>query len=335
MPEVSIVMPAYNAEKYISEAIESVRGQDFADWELIIVDDASTDGTLKIIEYFAKEDARIKYMSSAHNSGSARVPRLKAVSMAVSNWIFSLDADDFIASDYLTKMTRRAETTHSDLVLGRMQLIDGSKNSLMYCIPGSNYDMNQILTAYQALTKTIGKWEFGFNGALVKTDYYRRLPNDGHNEMNMDEVDSRRLLLMAEQVAFCEAVYYYRQHKDSITKKISMKSFDRMCTSFELLSFLAKAVPEDKEIRILQMRECWASVSNSLLLLFKYHSSFSANERLCVHRNIRIYYKECQRQERYLRMSAVKKRFLLRGYSCIFLVKTLCFNLRKLKHSIG
>ena len=194
--------------------------------------------------------------------------------------------------------------------------------------------MNQILTGHQALTKTIGKWEIGFNGALVKTDYYRRLPNDGQNEMNMDEVDSRRLLLMAEQVGLCEAVYYYRQHENSITKKISMKLFDRMCTSFELLSFLSKAIPEDKEILIIQMRECWASVSDSLLLLLTYRSSFSADERLCIHRNIRMYYKECQSQERYLRMSAVKKMFLLRGYSCFFLVKTICFNLRKLNQYI-
>jgi len=334
MPEVSIVMPAYNAEKYISEAIESVRGQDFADWELIIVDDASTDNTLKIIEYYAKGDARIKYVSSAYNSGSARVPRLKAVSIAVSDWIFNLDADDFIASDFLSKMICRAERTHSDIVLSQMQLVDESKNSLLSCIPESGYDMNQILTGRQALTRTIGKWEIGCNG-LVKTDYYRRLPNDRQNEMNMDEVDSRRLLLMADQVAFCEGVYYYRQHENSITKKISMKLFDRMCTSFELLNFLSKAVPEDKEICILQMRECWASVSNSLLLLFKYRSSFTAEERLRVHWKIVRYYEECQRQQRYLRMSAVKKMFLLRGYCGFFWVKLFCFNLQKLTHSIG
>ena len=139
---------------------------------------------------------------------------------------------------------------------------------------------------------------------------------------------------MAEQVAFCEAVYYYRQHKDSITKKISMKLFDRMCTSFELLTLLSKAVPEDKETLIIQMRECWASVSNSLLLLFKYRSSFSADERLHVHWKIVMYYKECQSQERYLRMNAIKKIFLLKGYCGFFWVKFLCFNLRKLTHSI-
>lgn len=333
MAAVSIVIPAYNAERYISDAIDSIIGQSFTDWNLIIVDDASTDHTKDIIAYYANHNVRIKTVFRDTNSGSARQPELQAISLVDSQWVIVIGNDDYLEKDYLLKMLNRALTTHSDLVLSRMQLVDERKNSLMAYIPTSDYDMSQILTGHQALTKTIGKWEFGFNGALVKTDYYRGLPNDGQNEMNMDEVDSRRLLLMAKQVAFCEAVYYYRQHKDSITKKISMKLFDRMCTSFELLNFLAKAVPEDKETLILQTRECWGSVSNSLLLLFKYRSSFSADERLRVHKKIVMYYKRCQSQERYIRMNAVKKMFLLRGYCGFFWVKFFCFNLRKLTHS--
>lgn len=111
MPTVSIVMPAYNAEKYLAEAILSVKNQSFSDWELIIVNDASTDNTLSIIEYYAQRDARIKYASNTQNSGSARLPRFKAISMAISDWIFGLDADDFIAEDCLTKMIGRAQET--------------------------------------------------------------------------------------------------------------------------------------------------------------------------------------------------------------------------------
>ena len=79
MAVISIAMPAYNAEKYISYAIESVIKQTFEDWELIIVDDASTDSTPNIIEEYAKRDSRIRVYTEKENSGSARLPRLKAI----------------------------------------------------------------------------------------------------------------------------------------------------------------------------------------------------------------------------------------------------------------
>ena len=60
MPKVSIIMPVYNAEKYVSEAIESVRNQSYENWELIIVDDGSTDRSPEIIDAYSRKDPRIK-----------------------------------------------------------------------------------------------------------------------------------------------------------------------------------------------------------------------------------------------------------------------------------
>jgi glycosyltransferase involved in cell wall biosynthesis len=60
-PEISVVMPAYNAEKYIGPAIESILSQTFTNFELIIVNDASTDKTLSIIKKYARKDSRIRY----------------------------------------------------------------------------------------------------------------------------------------------------------------------------------------------------------------------------------------------------------------------------------
>ena len=68
---VSIIMPAYNAEKYIEEAIESVLKQTYRNWELIITDDKSTDDTPKILDEYIRKDARIKVIYLKNNSGTA------------------------------------------------------------------------------------------------------------------------------------------------------------------------------------------------------------------------------------------------------------------------
>ena len=72
MPLVSVVMPSYNHEKFISEAIESVLGQDFDDLELIIVDDASTDASKQIIQKYEKQDARVRVILHETNCGISK-----------------------------------------------------------------------------------------------------------------------------------------------------------------------------------------------------------------------------------------------------------------------
>ena len=68
---VSIVMPAYNAESFIAEAIASVQGQTYPHWNLIVVDDCSSDGTVRVAREWAERDPRIKVVSSPANGGSA------------------------------------------------------------------------------------------------------------------------------------------------------------------------------------------------------------------------------------------------------------------------
>ena len=89
---VSVIMPSYNTAEYISESIASVREQTYTDWELIIVDDCSTDNTDEIVKPFLS-DKRIKYMKNETNGGAA-VSRNRALREAKGKWIAFLDSDD-------------------------------------------------------------------------------------------------------------------------------------------------------------------------------------------------------------------------------------------------
>ena len=98
---VSIIMPSYNTAEYIAESIKSVIHQTYTDWELIIVDDCSTDNTDDAVAPFLS-DARIKYLKNEKNSGAA-VSRNKALCEARGKWIAFLDSDDLWLPEKLEK----------------------------------------------------------------------------------------------------------------------------------------------------------------------------------------------------------------------------------------
>lgn len=102
MPAVSIIMPAYNCEKYICEAVESVLTQTFVDWELIIIDDCSLDGTYHCMRELEKKDKRIRILKNKKNCGSAAT-RNYGVKQAKGKWIAFLDSDDLWRNDKLEK----------------------------------------------------------------------------------------------------------------------------------------------------------------------------------------------------------------------------------------
>ena len=93
-PKVSIVTPLYNSEKYIADTINSVIAQTFLDWEMLIIDDCSTDNSKYIVEQFTTSDKRIKYFKTNFQSGHPTTPRNIGISMAKGRFIAFLDSDD-------------------------------------------------------------------------------------------------------------------------------------------------------------------------------------------------------------------------------------------------
>ena len=98
---VSIIMPSYNTGRFIAETIESVLAQTYENWEIILVDDCSTDNTDDVVAPFLS-DPRIKYIKNEKNSGAA-VSRNRALREATGKWIAFLDSDDLWAPDKLEK----------------------------------------------------------------------------------------------------------------------------------------------------------------------------------------------------------------------------------------
>lgn len=101
---VSIIMPSYNTGKYIAETIQSVQKQTYENWELILVDDCSTDNTDEVVRSFLC-DERIRYYKNERNSGAA-ISRNKALREAKGRWIAFLDSDDLWKPEKLERQIR-------------------------------------------------------------------------------------------------------------------------------------------------------------------------------------------------------------------------------------
>lgn len=125
---VSVVMPAYNCEKYIVEAVESVLKQTYSNLELIIIDDGSKDSTLEILNNYVKKDSRVKVFQNEKNSGVSAT-RNRGISIAKGNWIAFLDSDDIWGEDKLQKQMDCAEKYNAQFVFTGVSYIDEEGNS--------------------------------------------------------------------------------------------------------------------------------------------------------------------------------------------------------------
>lgn len=114
-PLISIIMPAYNCEKFIGEAITSVIEQTYKSWELIVIDDGSSDNTVRIIKRFSNKHDRIQLYINEKNQGVSET-RNKGISLANGDWIAFLDSDDMWEKTKLEKQIGHAQKMNAEFL---------------------------------------------------------------------------------------------------------------------------------------------------------------------------------------------------------------------------
>ena len=132
-PLVSVIMPAYNAERFVGEAINSVIAQTLTDWELLVIDDCSTDDTQRIVAEFAEEDSRIQLLVNEVNMGVAKT-RNRGLDLCRGQYVALLDSDDYYKPDMLQKMVDCSKRTKADIVYCSYELV-GKKVCNDFIVP--------------------------------------------------------------------------------------------------------------------------------------------------------------------------------------------------------
>lgn len=125
LPLISIIMPAYNAEKYILSSVESVISQTFKNWELIVIDDGSKDNTMEILKKIKDTDNRIRLIENETNMGVS-LTRNRGIEIARSEWIAFLDSDDLWSPFKLEKQLLIAQKNDAEFVFSGASYINES-----------------------------------------------------------------------------------------------------------------------------------------------------------------------------------------------------------------
>lgn len=128
MPQVSVIMPCHNGEKYVADAIRSVQSQTFADWELLVIDDASSDNSASVIEGFCEDDSRIRLLRNERPTGMPASPRNVGISAARGRYIAFLDCDDLWLPTKLERQLPLFEMRNVAAVFSYYAKMDGSGN---------------------------------------------------------------------------------------------------------------------------------------------------------------------------------------------------------------
>ncbi|EKP7753471.1 glycosyltransferase family 2 protein, partial [Campylobacter coli] len=229
MIKISIFTCCYNHEKYLERCINSILKQTYQNWELVCVDDKSTDNSLKILQDFAKKDKRIRIIEKEKNSGKAAPNCNIALNYLDGEFVLGVGPDDEISENCLQEFIN----VYSDLEDKEIDAIiiptlfyfieNKEKNFIMSGVNGVKNSENRILTGREAFELSIDWKISGF--AFFRTNMVKQF---GFYEegMNGDEYSCREFFLNSRKVTFLkENFYFYHQINTSITRKLSPKLF--------------------------------------------------------------------------------------------------------------
>lgn len=228
-PEVSIIIPAYNSEKYIGKAINSILNQTYTNFEAIVIDDASRDRTLKIVTSF--RDRRIKIIKNRFNLG-ASAARNRALNQAKGKWIALLDSDDWYASTRLEKLLEIGAQKNADMVADDIYLIVDRELS-----PWSTLlqERKEALSEVQLIdplrfiqtdrltgSTSERNWSLGYTKPLIKRNFLVKYGLQYNENIKIGEDFELYLKCLLNQARFLlipRPYYFYRNRLSSLSTR--------------------------------------------------------------------------------------------------------------------
>ena len=270
---ISVVSPVLNGEAFLHKTYECLCRQTYREWEWVVVDDGSTDSSFVLLQELAAQDSRVRCFTQ-QPSGSAKLPRDHAVGESKGAFIVPLDIDDLLADDYLELMLERQQQTDADIVYPRMVFVDLDTDQTTLELPVADFDTTKVYAGRDLVKETAPEWRIGCNGGLYRRQAWINMSWPKHEEpiwMNSDEVDERLYQLNARRVAFADARYYYQNHAESITTKVSPKLFHTQKTNLQLLDLTEHEFGKDSEEHRRMLRRAFCDWRWKMSIYVRHH----------------------------------------------------------------
>lgn len=240
---ISVIVPVYNVEKYLPKCLDSILRQDCQDFEVLLIDDGSTDQSDEICDNYAKLDARVRVTHKPNGgSGSARNVGL---GMARGKYIAFVDADDFVAENYLSRLLTVAEANHADIVQCQFQCVVENEQPAEHSDAGK---IEKIYSNIESLKEFCKKSGYLSTAVMWNKLYRKELFYDIHYQEGKgvdDEYVICPILYRANRIiVISDVLYYYymsgnsqmRNTRPTLKKLDGIDAIEKQLAFFEQIS---------------------------------------------------------------------------------------------------
>lgn len=246
MTDVSVICPVYNAERFLRRSVDSVLAQTLPDFELILIDDGSTDSSGRICDEYASRDSRVKVLHKPN--GGVSSARQAGMDLASGEYFIHIDSDDWADSEWLERMYKVAKAEDADVVCCDFyQVFKDRKELSRQCHP--EYSQKMIAEAVAG-----GRMAHSLWNKLIRRSVFDADGLCFPVEMTVaeDAFVCHSLFIRGVKCAFCEGVYYYYDRFSSVsalTRSKYRKSLESICLCVDML----EKTPGDERIRNLSL----------------------------------------------------------------------------------
>ena len=270
--KVSIITPVYNSSKYLAKCIESVFAQTYSDWEMLCVDDASTDNSLKILESYAANESRIRVFAIDQNHGQAYARNI-ALTHISGDIVAMLDSDDWYSTDALQKIVEIFQKhPNTDSVLFDCIYVDEKKGLWHF----NNKTDKNVLTGHEACVLSLDWRIHGIYAA--RRHIFDTMPYDDSHHTFSDDNTTRLHYLHSREVRFSDAGYFYLQHSSSSTHQPGLQRFQMFTSLKNLAETLQHEGLSEKEMQIFR-EYFWRQVMGGYMLYYAWRHKMDATDK--------------------------------------------------------
>lgn len=247
--KLSIIVPVYNAEKYLNRCVDSILNQTFADFELLLIDDGSTDKSGQICDEYAENDSRVKVTHSA-NQGAATA-RNTGLDMVAGEYIGFVDADDYIESEMYERLIKAADDNNADVcccgyyreeidVIYPKHREDGE----LVILNGQNDIFREYLRQDYENGFGDGNWNKIFKSEIVRNIRYKDYTNGEDVDFQIEAFKTSRKV-----ACISDDLYHYNcSNNESATKKEFNKRYlGILKVSDDIFDYISEHIHEDKK----------------------------------------------------------------------------------------